>query len=96
MEAIVAYLKREPVVLLDAVKALLAIVVIFGLPVPPGLDVAIAGALVALLTIATRGMVSPVPDEVDEEVEEEAEEEVPSEDPIDEAPDAVPRDDTEE
>lgn len=95
MEAILAYVRREPVVLLDAIKALLALVVVFGLPIPAGLDLALAGALVAVLTIVTRGKVSPVGDE-EEEVEEEEEEEVPAEDPIDEAPDAVPRDDTEE
>lgn len=101
MNAILAYIKREPVVLLDAVKAILALVVILGLPVPAGLDVALAGVLVTILTIATRGMVTPVPkeeaDELDildeeEPVEEVVEEEVPAEDPIEEAPDAVPRD----
>lgn len=63
METVVAYLKREPVAVLDVVKALLALLIVFGLPIPPGLDVAVAGVVVALLTVVTRGKVSPVQNE---------------------------------
>ncbi|WP_144121119.1 hypothetical protein [Catellatospora sichuanensis] len=56
----VTFLKDNPVVLMDLVKAVLALVVVFGLPIPPGLDVAVAGAIVAALTVVTRSLVMPV------------------------------------
>lgn len=93
MEAILLYLKREPVAVMTAVKALLAVLIVFGIPLPPGLDVALAGLVVALLTIFTRSLVSPV-EEAEDDTEADAEE-VPAEDPIEEAPDAVPRDEEE-
>lgn len=61
MSAILEYIKREPVVVLDVVKYVLAALVLFGLPIPPGLDALVAGALVAVLSIVTRGMVTPTP-----------------------------------
>ncbi|WP_200209104.1 hypothetical protein [Micromonospora coerulea] len=56
----VAYIKDNPVVLLDLVKYVLAALVLFGLPIPPGIDVVVAGAVLAVLTLVTRAKVVPV------------------------------------
>lgn len=93
MEAILLYLKKEPVAVMTTVKALLAVLIVFGVPLPPGLDVALAGVVVAVLTILTRSLVTPV-GEVEDDTEAD-DEEVPAEDAVEEAPDAVPRDDEE-
>jgi hypothetical protein len=57
---LVAYVKDNPVVLLDIVKYLAAALVLFGLPIPPGVDVAVAGLILAVLTVVTRSAVVPV------------------------------------
>lgn len=54
------FIKNNPVVVLDFVKYALAVLVLFGLPVPPGLDVALAGLVVAGLSLYTRSKVTPV------------------------------------
>lgn len=54
------YVKGNPVLLLDLLKYLLAALVLFGLPIPPGLDVLLAGAILAGLTLFTAGQVTPV------------------------------------
>lgn len=59
-QAIVEKLRSNPVLVMDLVKAVIALVVIFGIPIPPGLDIAVAGVLVAVLSVFTRGMVMPM------------------------------------
>lgn len=54
------YVKDNPVVLLDVLKYALGALVLFGLPIPPGLDVLVAGLILAGLTIVTRSKVVPV------------------------------------
>ncbi|MDM4718448.1 hypothetical protein QTQ03_02135 [Micromonospora sp. WMMA1363] len=54
------YVKDNPVVLLDLIKYAVAVLVLFGLPVPPGVDVAVAGVTLGVLTIITRSQVVPV------------------------------------
>lgn len=54
------HVKNNPVVLYDLLKYAVAVLVAFGLPVPPGVDVAVGGVLLAALTIATRSQVVPV------------------------------------
>ena len=56
----VDFVKDNPVVVIDLVKYALAVLVLFGLPVPAGLDVALAGLIVAALSIYTRSKVTPV------------------------------------
>lgn len=55
----VNYIKENPVVLLDVLKYVLAGLVLFGLPIPPGVDALLAGAILAVLTVATRQAVTP-------------------------------------
>ncbi|MCG5459617.1 hypothetical protein PSH03_005401 [Micromonospora sp. PSH03] len=54
------YLRGNPVVLLDLMKYAAVVAVLFGLPIPPGVDVAVAGAVLAVLTIITRSRVVEV------------------------------------
>lgn len=92
MEAILLYLKKEPVAVMTTVKALLAVLIVFGVPLPPGLDVALAGVVVAVLTILTRSLVTPV-GEVEDDTEAD-EEEIPAGE-VEEAPEEVPIDEEE-
>ncbi|MDG4826013.1 hypothetical protein O7635_29540 [Asanoa sp. WMMD1127] len=55
----VRFIKDNPVLLLDLLKYVLAALILFGIPVPPGLDVLIAGAVVAVLSFITRSAVTP-------------------------------------
>lgn len=54
------YIKKEPVAVLDIVKAAVVLLVAFGVPVSVEQKVAIAGVVAAVLTIVARQMVSPV------------------------------------
>lgn len=54
------YVKDNPVVLYDLLKYGMAVLVVLGLPVPPGVDVAVGGVVLAALTIITRSQVVPV------------------------------------
>lgn len=54
------YVKDNPVVLYDLLKYVVAALVAVGLPVPPGVDVAVGGVVLAALTIITRSQVVPV------------------------------------
>ncbi|GIJ38515.1 hypothetical protein [Micromonospora andamanensis] len=54
------YITENPVVLLDIIKYAIAALVLFGVPVPPGVDVAIAGAVLGALTLITRAVVVPL------------------------------------
>lgn len=58
--SVVKALKGNPVLILDLIKAVLAVLIIFGLPIPAGLDIALAAVVVAALSIVTRSMVRPV------------------------------------
>ncbi|XVU22542.1 hypothetical protein ACQPZJ_35475 [Actinoplanes sp. CA-054009] len=69
MNAILERVKRNPVLVLDVVKAVLALLIVFGVPLPPGLDVALAGVVIAGLSLLTRSAVTPNAT-VDEKVEE--------------------------
>lgn len=60
MGRLLEYVRHNPVVVHDVVKYAVTLAVLFGLPVPPGVDVAIAGLFFALLSIYTRSKVSPV------------------------------------
>lgn len=53
------FVRRNPVVVLDVVKAAVAVLLVFGLPIPAGLDVAAAALVVAALTVVTRQAVTP-------------------------------------
>lgn len=55
----IEWVKRNPVIVLDIAKYLLAGLVLFGIPVPAGLDAVIAGLVLAGLSIATRQLVTP-------------------------------------
>lgn len=55
------FLKNEPVVILDVVKAAVAVVLLFGLHLPVGFAAAATALVVALLTLVTRAKVVPVP-----------------------------------
>lgn len=55
----IVFMKDNPVVVLDVVKYVLAGLVLFGVPIPPGLDVLAAGLVLAILTIVTRQLVTP-------------------------------------
>lgn len=63
------FIKANPVLVMDAVKAALAIAVYFGLPVSAGLAAPLAVLVYGALSVATRGMVVPVAKH-DEAVEE--------------------------
>lgn len=52
-------IKANPVVALDVVKYSLALLMLFGVPVPPGVDVALAALVVALGSLLTRALVTP-------------------------------------
>ena len=52
-------LARNPVLILNAVRAVLAVAVIFGLDLPVGAEAAILGAAEAILTLTTRELVTP-------------------------------------
>jgi hypothetical protein len=65
----IEWIKRNPVIVLDIVKYLAAGLVLFGIPVPAGLDVVIAGLVLAGLSIATRQLVTPN-GEVEKQVDE--------------------------
>lgn len=54
----IAYLKDNPVIVLDLVKYILAGFVLFGLPIPQGFDVIVAGAVLTVLTVITRSRVA--------------------------------------
>lgn len=54
------YLRENPVVLLDLVKYAVVVAALFGLPLPPGIDVAVASAVLAVLTLITRAKVVPL------------------------------------
>lgn len=58
-KGVVTYVKGNPVLMLDLVKYALAALVLFGLPIPAGLDVILAGAILTALTIVTAGQVTP-------------------------------------
>jgi hypothetical protein len=58
----VGLLDREPVLLLNVVRALIVVAVLFGLDLPAGGDVAILAAAEAALTLSTRYVVTPVGD----------------------------------
>lgn len=51
---------REPAVIIGAVQAIIALAVIFGLPLPAGADAAIIAVVVALGALITRSQVTPV------------------------------------
>ncbi|MEV6638093.1 hypothetical protein AB0M54_45960 [Actinoplanes sp. NPDC051470] len=77
---VVAFLRDNPVVVLDVLKAAVALLLVFGLPIPAGLDVAAAGLVVAVLTVVTRQAVTPngtVGELVDEALNTPAPEPVP-------------------
>ncbi len=59
VNVILERVKRNPVVVLDVVKALVVLATLFGLPLPPGVDVAVAGLAVAVLSLVTRQAVTP-------------------------------------
>lgn len=52
-------MKSEPVLILNAVKALIALAVVFGLQLPAGADVAILVALEAVVQVFVRSRVTP-------------------------------------
>ncbi len=52
LAGVLAYAKDNPVLLLDLLKYALACLVLFGLPIP-------AGLVVAVLTLVTAGQVTP-------------------------------------
>lgn len=54
------YVRGNPVVVHDIVKYVVTLAVLFGLPIPPGVDVALAGLIFAGLSIYTRSKVTPV------------------------------------
>lgn len=59
LKGVASYVKGNPVLMLDLVKYVLSALVLFGLPIPDGLDVVVAGAILTILTIATAGQVTP-------------------------------------
>lgn len=59
MSAVWQRIKREPVLLLDLLKAVLAVLLVFGVPLPPGVDIALAGLTIAVLSLFTRSRVEP-------------------------------------
>ncbi len=52
---------REPLVVIELVKAVLTLVVVLGLALPAGLEVGIVGLILALGAAAQRSSVTPVP-----------------------------------
>lgn len=54
----VKYLQRNPVIVMDIVKYVVAALAFF-LPVPAAVAVPVAGALLLVLTVATRATVTP-------------------------------------
>lgn len=53
-------LTREPVLVLDVLKAAIACAVVFGLDLPPEADVTIIALVTAVLALLQRSKVTPV------------------------------------
>lgn len=53
------YLKGEPVVVLDVIKALVALLVLFGLHLPVAFAATATALVLAVLTLVTRSKVVP-------------------------------------
>ena len=60
MNALIALIQREPVILTNAAAAVIALAVAFGLPVTPDQKVAILGVVGLVATVVARSQVTPV------------------------------------
>lgn len=55
------FLALEPVLWMNVIRAVLVLLVLFGLPLPIGADVAVLAACEAVLTLFVRSRVTPLP-----------------------------------
>ena len=53
-------MSREPVLILDFIKAFIAVAIVFGLDLPVGADIALVGLSTAFLAILQGQSVTPV------------------------------------
>jgi hypothetical protein len=59
MASVITWIKGNPVIVGDVIKYGLALLVLFGVPVPAGAAAAISALIVALGSLVTRSQVSP-------------------------------------
>jgi hypothetical protein len=52
------FVRDNPVVALDIAKYTVALLIVFGLPIPPGVDVVLAALVVSVLSAVTHKLVS--------------------------------------